>query len=61
MSKPDLKAIETIIDGNDGIHEWDRTRYSDGSECVWMENLAARNELEAMFAEQLKKELPAKP
>lgn len=50
-------VVESIIDGNDGIHEWGRTRYSDGSEIAWMVNLKARQELEAMLKPQIANEL----
>ena len=56
MKAGEMKAVETVIEGNDGIHEWGYTRYSNGSVVRWMENLAARRELEAMLTTQRAKE-----
>ena len=43
MSEP--KPIRCDVLGNDGVHEWGVTYYSDGSSIRWMENLRAKREL----------------
>ena len=57
MKVNNVGGVRVEVLGNDGVHEWGRTHYEDGTIINWTENLQARREFEAAIRDELERVL----